>query len=166
MKFDIKYEIGQKEKDSLKKIKHFSQFNRDVSPDGWIQITIGDYEYGFLQDDSSIDGFEILENWFCTFKDIYIKLQPNSRIVFDYWDEPDEFFVFERKNNFIIIKYYEKIFSLGKQNSNIYEINLIAETSIPEDFFFSKLKEKVNEFWDEVESLNPILKGYIDKFKI
>ena len=86
--------------------------------------------------------------------------------VFDYWDEPDEFFVFERKNNFIIIKYYEKIFSLGKQNSNIYEINLIAETSVPEDFFFSKLKEKVNEFWDEVESLNPILKGYIDKFKI
>ena len=70
MKFDIKYKIGQKEKDSLKKIKHFSQFNRDVSPDGWIQITIGDYEYGFLQDDSSIDGFEILENWFCTFKDI------------------------------------------------------------------------------------------------
>ncbi len=67
MKFDIKYMIGQKEKDSLKKIKHFSQFNRDVSPDGWIQITIGDYEYGCLQDDSSIDGFEILENWFCTF---------------------------------------------------------------------------------------------------
>ena len=43
---------------------------------------------------------------------------------------------------------------------------VVAMASVPEDFFFSKLKEKVNEFWDEVESLNPILKGYIDKFKI
>lgn len=169
MKFDIKYMIGQKEKDSLKKIKHLSQFDRDVSPDGWIQITIGDYEYGFLQDDSSINGFELLENWFSTFKDVYLKLQPDSKILFDYWDEPDEFFVFERENNFVTVQYFKKEYLIKDgiiQNQNVYEIRLVAETKIPEELFFSKIKEKVNEFWDEVGALNPILKSYVKEYKI
>ncbi len=167
--FNVEYKIGQKEKDAIKKIKKISQFNQDVSPDGWIKITIGDYEYGFLQNDSLIDGFELLDVWFCTFKDVYTKLISDSEIVFDYWDAPDEFFIFKRQGNLVTVQYYEREFPVENgriQRPNVYAIKLVAETTIVENLFFNKIKETVNEFWNEVGSLNPILKDYVEKFKI
>ena len=60
--FDIKYMIGRKEKKKLRKIKNIEQFEkREVTPDGWISIQLGNYEYGFLTLDDSLPGFELLD---------------------------------------------------------------------------------------------------------
>ena len=45
-KFDIQFLISRTE---LKKIKNVKQYKKAAGLDGWILITIGDYEYGFLQ---------------------------------------------------------------------------------------------------------------------
>ncbi len=74
-KFDIQYLIGSSEKKALKELKRIGQYKKVVSPDGWILIRIGDYEFGFLPEDDSPDGFELLDNWFDSFKNIYIKLK-------------------------------------------------------------------------------------------
>ena len=162
IKFDIQYLISKKDKDKLRRINTVKQYKEIASPDGWILITIGEHEYGFLQEDDSLDGFELLDNWFNSFKDVVSKLKTESTVVLDYWDEPDEFFVFERVANYIQIKYFNRIYPItdGRmQRTSIYGINMIAETEVPEKEFFDKIKTKVNDFWTEVGNLNSILKG-------
>ena len=168
-KFDIQFLIRRKE---LKKIRNIKQYKKAAGLDGWILITIGDYEYGFLQEDDTadtIDGFELLDEWFDSFKDIYEKLNKASRVVLDYWDEPDEFFVFERKSNLVHVQYFEKAFPIieGRiQQTRVYDIKLIAEAIVPEELFFNTVKTRVNEFWTEVGNLNTNLQNYIEEFKI
>ena len=169
IKFDIQYLISKKDKDKLRRINTVKQYKEIASPDGWILITIGEHEYGFLQEDDSLDGFELLDNWFNSFKDVVSKLKTESTVVLDYWDEPDEFFVFERVANYIHIKYFNRIYPItdGRmQRTSIYGINMIAETEVPEKEFFDTIKTKVNDFWTEVGNLNSILKDYVERFKI
>lgn len=47
-KFAIKYLIGKNEKESIRRIKKIKQYENDVINDGWILITIGNYEYGSM----------------------------------------------------------------------------------------------------------------------
>ena len=168
-KFDIQFLISRKE---LKKIKNIKQYKKAAGLDGWILITIGDYEYGFLQEDDTvdtIDGFELLDEWFDSFKDIYEKLNKASRVVLDYWDEPDEFFVFERKSNLVHVQYFEKAFPIieGRiQQTRVYDTKLIAETIVPEELFFNTLKTRINEFWTEIGKLNINFQNYIIEKRI
>ena len=169
-KFDIQYLIGRKEKKALKRIKGSAQYKKTFSPDGWILITIGDYEYGFLQVDDSVDGFELLDEWFNSFKEVYIKLHSSSMVILDYWEEPTEYFLFKRKDGNVCIQYFEKTFPPSNDGqviaTKVYGIKLVAETVVPEERFFNTIQTKVNEFWMEVGSLNPILKDYVEQFKI
>ena len=100
---------------------------------------------------------------------IYEKLNKASRVGLDYWDEPDEFFVFERKSNLVHIQYFEKVYPVieGRiQQTRVYDIKLIAEAIVPEELFFNTVKTRVNEFWTEVGNLNTNLQNYIEEFKI
>lgn len=167
--FDIQYLIGQKEKEELSMLKNINQYSCEARPDGWILINIGEYEYGFLQNDSSLDGFELLDIWFKSFKEIYINLHSLGKAVLDYWEEPSDCFIFERKDDNICIKYIEKEVLLKK--GQVIETNeqsgkLIAETFVHKDAFFFIIKSKVNEFWNDIGNLNPILKDYVEQFKI
>ncbi|MBO6100018.1 MAG: hypothetical protein J6P07_01630 [Spirochaetaceae bacterium] len=168
-KFDIQFLISRTE---LKKIKNVKQYKKAAGLDGWILITIGDYEYGFLQEDNAddkIDGFELLDEWFSSFKVVYAKLNKDSKVVLDYWDEPDEFFVFERKSNLVHIQYFEKAYPVieGRiQQTRVYDIKLIAETIVPEELFFNTLKTRINEFWTEVAKLNINFQNYIIEKRI
>lgn len=167
--FDIQYLIGSSEKKALKELKKIGQYKKDVSPDGWILIRIGDYEFGFLPEDDATDGFELLDNWFDSFKNIYIELKRFSHAVLEYWDNPSDYFVFEKKNDNISIRYYEKSYPVVNGRLAIKETpttKLNAGITVSETFFFTVIRTRVNEFWSEVGSLNPILKEYVERFKI
>ena len=58
-------------------------------------------------------------------------MNTESTVILDYWEEPDEFFVFERAANYIHIKYFNRIYPIADgriQGTSIYGINMIAET--------------------------------------
>lgn len=168
-KFDIHYVIGSSEKRALKELKQIGQYKKDVSPDGWILIRIGDYEFGFLPEDDSPDGFELLDNWFDSFKSVYIELKRLSRAVLEYWDNSSDCFVFEKKNNTVRIQYYERIYPVVNGRLATTETpttKLNADVVVSETVFFTVIKTRVNEFWSEVGVLNPILKEYVEQFKI
>lgn len=57
-KFDIKYLIGKNEKESIRRIKKIKQYENDVINDGWILITIGNYEYGSMPLEDLSEDFE------------------------------------------------------------------------------------------------------------
>ena len=167
--FDIKYMIGRKEKKKLRKIKNIEQFEkREVTPDGWISIQLGNYEYVFLTLDDSLPGFELLDVWFDAFKNVYIELQNNTTAEFEYW-EGSEFFVFEKKDAAVHIAFYERKYPIINGRFAMNEkptIELCADTTVSADIFFHVLKTRINEFWSEVGNLNAILKTYVEKCKI
>lgn len=167
--FDIQYRISRENKEEIKQIKKIDEYNKNVSPAGWISITIGDYEYGFIQNDDSLDGFELLDKWFKSFKDVVIELSKVPKVVLNYWDEPDEFFEFERVCNDIHIKYYNRIYPVIDGHikiTTVYSIKMIAETLISEKDFIRIIKTRGNAFYSEIYTLNPILREYVKKFKM
>lgn len=168
-RFDIQYYIGNKEKNEIVKAKTINQFENEINIDGFILITIGDYEYGFLPQDDYTSGFELLDTWFKFLKEVYIKIKSNSKVIMDYWEEPNEFFIFEKEAGNIRIQYFHKILPVINnqiQNCFVYEVKLVAETVILENYFFDTVKTKVNEFWDELSECNSLLSDYFEKFKI
>ena len=50
--------------------------------------------------------------------------------------------------------------------SNIVRIGDYDFGYLPEEIFFNTLKGAVNSYWEEVMSLNPVLSGYLENFKI
>lgn len=170
-KFNIRYLIGSSEKDALKRLTKIEQYKRDVyvSPDGWISIQIGDYEFGFIPEDDSADGLELLDSWFDSFKTVYEELQKSSRVMLEYWEEPGEYFIFEKANGNVSVQYYEKIFPVKNGRLILTEtskIKLTADVVILENDFFNLIKSKVNEFWLEVGKLNSVLEKYVEHCKI
>ena len=168
-KFDIKYLIGKNEKESIKRIKKIKQYENDVINDGWILITIGNYEYGSMPLKNLSKGFELLDVWFKSFKEVYVKLQSGSRVLLDYWENPFDFFVFEKKDGKIFIRYFKRVLPITDghvQKSLVYGLELLAETVVQEESFFQIIQCVVNSFWTEISELNPILKDYIEQFKI
>ena len=167
--FNIQYYIGNKKKNEISRVKTISQFEKENNHDGYILINIGDYEYGFFPLDDSSSGFELLDIWFKILKEVYIKIKSNPKVFMDYWEEQNEFFIFEREDGNIRIQYLHKVLPVVNnqiQNSFVYEVKLVAETVVLENYFFDTVKTKVNEFWDELSDLNPSLKNYFEKFKI
>jgi len=41
------------------------------------------------------EGFELLDVWFKSFKEVYVQLQTTSKVFLDYWENPFDFFVFK-----------------------------------------------------------------------
>lgn len=168
-KFDIKYLIGKNEKESIRRIKKIKQYENDVINDGWILITIGNYEYGSMPLKNLSEGFELLDVWFKSFKEVYVQLQSSSRVLLDYWENPFDFFVFEKKDGKIFIRYFKRVLPITDghvQKSLVYGLELLAETVVQEESFFQIIQCVVNSFWTEISKLNPILKDYIEQFKI
>lgn len=167
--FAIKYSIGKKEKDEIRKCKNSKMYENDIYHDGSILIKIGDYDFGFLPSDDFFSGTELLDEWFKSFKEVYNKLKKERKLVFDYWEEPHLFFVFELNEEIVNIKYFERLFPVidGRWcQTNVFGINLIAETNINEKKFFTILKDAVNNYWEEIIILNPVLKDFAEKNKI
>ena len=168
-KFDIKYLIGKNGQESIKRIKKIKQYETDVINDGWILITIGNYEYGSMPLEDSSEGFELLDVWFKSFKEVYVQLQSSSKVFLDYWENPFDFFSFEKKDGNVFIRYFKRglpIIDGRVQKSLVYEVELLAETVVQEEAFFKIIQCFVNSFWAEISELNPILKVYIEQFKI
>ena len=168
-KFDIKYLIGKNEKESIRRIKKIKQYENDVINDGWILITIGNYEYGSMPLEDLSEGFELLDVWFKSFKEVYVQLQSSSRVLLDYWENPFDFFVFEKKDGKVFIRYFKRVLLITDghvQKSLVYGLELLAETVVQEESFFKIIQCVVNSFWTEISELNPILKDYIEQFKI
>lgn len=159
-KFNIHYLISKNEKESIIKINNANQFETDVIKDSWISIIIGDYEYGEFPANENENGDELLDMWFTSFKEVYNQLKSCSKVIMNYWENPFDFFEFIREDRNISVRFSRKKLLIENQriqNNIVCGVDLIAETILPTDIFLKTLKESVNNYWDEVARLNPIL---------
>lgn len=159
-KFKINYLISKNEKESITKINNLNQFETDVLKGSCISIQIGDYEYGEYPSSENEDGVELLDMWFSSFKEVYNQIRSNTKVIFNYWENPFDFFEFVKKDKNISIRFSRKkllIINQRIQNNIVYGVDLLAETTITMEDFLKTIKDSVNKYWDEVASLNPIL---------
>ena len=167
--FNINYLISKNEKESIIKINNANQFETDVIKDSWISIIIGDYEYGGFPVNETEGGDELLDLWFTSFKEVYNQLKSNTEVILNYWENPFDYFEFIIEDKNISVRFLRKKLLIENQriqNNIVCGVDLIAETILSTDSFLKTIKESVNNYWDEVARLNPILCDFTRTKKI